>query len=175
MISDEVYVEIEVLRKQGLSLRRIAAEVGCAVNTVRAHLLAPGLPHYERKAKRPSKLASYETYLRERQVAAHPEWIPASVLYREIVARGYSGGGSQLRAFMQTLKPTLPIEPIIRFETEPGAQMQVDWVEFRICQRHEGLNPHRLPRAHLCRVWRRAPARTVRQHEDRHPRTRRLW
>ncbi len=131
MISDEVYVEIEVLRKQGLSLRRIAAEVGCAVNTVRAHLLAPGLPHYERKAKRPSKLASYETYLRERQVAAHPEWIPASVLYREIVARGYSGGGSQLRAFMQTLKPTLPIEPIIRFETEPGAQMQVDWVEFR--------------------------------------------
>ena len=131
MISDEVYVEIEVLRKQGLSLRQIAAEVGCAVNTVRAHLSAPGLPCYERKAKRPSKLAPFETYLRERQAAAHPEWIPASVLYREITARGYPGGGSQLRAFMHRLKPTIPIEPVVRFETVPGAQMQVDWVEFR--------------------------------------------
>jgi transposase len=131
MITDEVYVEIEVLRKQGMSLRRIAAEVGCAVNTVRAHLSAPGLPHYERKARRPTKLAPYETYLRERQAAAHPEWIPASVLYREITARGYQGGGSQLRAFMHTLKPTIPIEPVVRFETVPGAQMQVDWVEFR--------------------------------------------
>lgn len=135
MISDEVYVEIEVLRKQGKSLRQIAAEVGCAVNTVRAHLSAPGLPRYERKAKRPSKLVPYETYLRERQAAAHPEWIPASVLYREIVERGYRGGGSQLRAFMHSLKPTIPTEPVIRFETEPGAQMQVDWVEFRTGKR----------------------------------------
>ena len=29
MITDEVYVEIELLRRHGLSLRRIAAEVGC--------------------------------------------------------------------------------------------------------------------------------------------------
>jgi hypothetical protein len=47
MISDEVYVEIKVLRKQGLSLRQIASEVGCAVNTVRAHLAAPEMPRYE--------------------------------------------------------------------------------------------------------------------------------
>ena len=49
MITDEVYVEIELLRRHGLSLRRIAAEVGCAVNTVRAHLASPGLPRYARK------------------------------------------------------------------------------------------------------------------------------
>jgi len=34
MITDEVYVEIELLRKHGMSLRKIAEEVGCAVNTV---------------------------------------------------------------------------------------------------------------------------------------------
>lgn len=73
MITNEVYGEIEILRKQGLSLRRIALEVGCAVNTVRAHLAAPGLPRYERKAKRPTKLAAYETYLRERQAASKPK------------------------------------------------------------------------------------------------------
>lgn len=131
MISNEVYVEIEILRKQGMSLRRIAAEVGCAVNTVRAHLASPGLPSYERKAKRPSKLSAFETYLRERQAAAKPDWIPASVLHREIAALGYTGGASQLRAFMHGLKPMAPMEPVVRFETEPGAQMQVDWVEFR--------------------------------------------
>jgi transposase len=53
------------------------------------------------------------------------------VLYREIVALGYVGGRSQLRAYMHTLKPTVLVEPVVRFETEPGDQMQVDWVEFR--------------------------------------------
>ncbi len=131
MITAEVYVEIELLRRHGLSLRRIAAEVGCAVNTVRAHLAAPGLPRYERKVKRVSKLVPFEAYLRERQMAATPQWIPASVLMREIVAQGYLGGASQLRAFMRTLKPALPTELVVRFETAPGEQMQVDWVEFR--------------------------------------------
>jgi len=131
VITDEVYVEIELLRRHGLSLRRIAAEVGCAVNTVRAHLASPALPRYERKVRRVTKLAPFEAYLRERQAAAHPHWIPATVLMREIVAQGYQGGASQLRAFMHTLKPAQPQEPVVRFETAPGHQMQVDWVEFR--------------------------------------------
>lgn len=131
MITDKVYVEIELLRRHGLSLRRIAAEVGCAVNTVRAHLASPDLPRYERKVQRVTKLAPFEAYLRERQAAAHPHWIPASVLMREIVAQGYQGGASQLRAFMHMLKPAQPSGPVVRFETAPGHQMQVDWVEFR--------------------------------------------
>ena len=44
MITDEVYVEIEILRKHGMSLRKIAEAVGCAVNTVRSHLEADTLP-----------------------------------------------------------------------------------------------------------------------------------
>ena len=48
MITDEVYVEIELLRKHGLSLRKIAEEVGCAVNTVRHHLASDHLPRYAR-------------------------------------------------------------------------------------------------------------------------------
>jgi transposase len=99
MISKEVYVEIKVMRRQGKSLRQIAEAVGCAVNTVRSHILSADIPRYERKVKRPGKLAGFESYLRERQAAAHPNWIPASVLYREIVEQGYSGGTSPLRAF----------------------------------------------------------------------------
>ncbi|OYV25337.1 MAG: IS21 family transposase, partial [Halothiobacillus sp. 20-54-6] len=55
---------------------------------------------------------------------------------REIKALGYLGSHSQLRAYMHCLKPTLPVEPVVRFETAPGEQTQVDWVEFR-----HGHNP----------------------------------
>lgn len=136
MITDEVYVEIKLLKKHGLSLRKIAKEVGCAVNTVRRHLDDENLPRYGRKKTRVTKLSPFEAYLRERQAAAHPGWIPASVLQREIVALGYMGGHSQLRAYMHGLKPALPVDPVVRFETAPGEQMQVDWVEFR-----KGKNP----------------------------------
>lgn len=136
VITNEVYVEIELLRKQGMSLRKIAVEVGCAVNTVRSHLAGEDLPRYQRRKLKAGKLTPFETYLRERQLAARPGWIPASVLMREIAALGYSGKGSQLRAFMRGLRPSLPVDPVVRFETAPGEQMQVDWVEFR-----KGRNP----------------------------------
>ena len=119
MITNEVYMEIEVLRKHGFSLRRIAAEVGCAVNTVRSHLATGEKPKYERQKKRPSKLSPYEGYLRERQASAQPHWIPATVLYREIAAQGYLGGMSQLRSFLRGIKPALRPDPVVRFETAP--------------------------------------------------------
>ena len=89
MITDEVYVEIELLRKHGLSLRKIAEEVGCAVNTVRRHLDSDDLPRYEREKLHSTKLSPFEVYLQERQAAARPARIPATVLYREIAALGY--------------------------------------------------------------------------------------
>ena len=130
MITDEVYVEIELLRKHGFSLRKIAEAVGCAVNTVRRHLSVDELPRYERKKQRLTKLARFEGYLRERQAAARPAGILATVLQREIVELGYAGGASQLRAFMHVVKPTVPVDAVVRFETVPGQQMQVDWVKW---------------------------------------------
>ena len=119
-----------------MSLRKIAEEVGCAVNTVRSHLKSEAWPEYQRRKLRVTKLSAFEDYLRERQQAAHPAWIPATVLLREIKALGYLGSHSQLRAFMHGLKGTAPIDPVVRFETAPGEQMQVDWIEFR-----KGKNP----------------------------------
>ena len=136
VITKEVFVEIQLLKKHGFSLRQIAAEVGCAVNTVRRQLAETGVPTYVRRVLRPTKLAPYEGYLRARQESAKPLWIPATVLMREIAERGYQGGASQLRAFMRTLKPKLAPDPVVRFETAPGEQLQVDWVEFR-----KGANP----------------------------------
>ena len=100
------------------------------MNTVRRHLALEAVPKYntsyERKVRRATKLSVHEAYLRERQTAAQRNWIPATVLYREILQRGYRGGQSQLRAFMRSLRPALPVEPKVRFETAMGEQLQMD-------------------------------------------------
>ena len=133
-------MEVQVLRKQGRSLRRIAQEAGCAVGTDRRHLAdaqasvdagAGRQRAYVRRVKVATKLSAYEGYLRQRVAAAKPHWLPATVLNREIVEQGYAGGMSQLRAFLRAMKRVPVPEPEIRFETEAGHLMQVDWVEFR--------------------------------------------
>ena len=136
VLTKEVFVEIQLLKRHGFSLRQIAREVGCAVNTVRRQLAQTGVPTYVRKVVRPTKLAPYEAYLRARQESAKPLWIPATVLMREIVESGYLGGQTQLRIFLRTLKPNSAPDLVVRFETAPGEQLQVDWVEFR-----KGANP----------------------------------
>ena len=61
---------------------------------------------------------------------AKPNWIPASVLFEEIRQRGYPGGVSMLRSYLAQFKQSTP-EPVIRFETQPGQQMQIDFTIIR--------------------------------------------
>ena len=118
------------MRRQGKSIRAIALTLEVSRNTVRRYLRGEGLPHYEREA-RPSKLNSYKHYLAERVKAAAPDWIPATVLLRELKALGYAGGISILKDHLTTLRPVARPEPLIRFETEPGRQMQADFATIR--------------------------------------------
>ena len=96
MLVAEEAVEIRVLRRQGKSIREIARMLEVSRNTVRRYLRVEGLPRYEREA-RPSKLEPYKHYLGERVKAAAPDWIPATVLLRELRGLGYSGGYSILK------------------------------------------------------------------------------
>jgi transposase len=131
MLRLEGYVEIQVLRRQGLSIRAISAELGLSRNTVRKYLRSECAPKAKTRPARVSKLEPFREYLQRRIREAHPDWIPASVLGREIAERGYTGKGSILRAYVATLKPQPLADPVVRFETEPGEQLQVDWGEFR--------------------------------------------
>jgi transposase len=92
---------------------------------------AEATPQYAARPDRPSKLEPFYSYIQSRLAAAAPDWIPAAVLYREVQALGYTGGERLVRLYVSQLKPTVPAEPTIRFETEPGKQMQVDWAVFR--------------------------------------------
>ncbi|MFM8535837.1 MAG: IS21 family transposase [Acidimicrobiia bacterium] len=129
MLSQEQAVEIRVLARRGSGVREIARQLGCSRNTVRRYLRDRGLGRYGPRAVRATKLDDYKEYLRRRVAQARPRWIPATVLLREIREHGYAGGISQLKAWLSGLKQVAP-EAVVRFETAPGEQMQVDftWV-----------------------------------------------
>ena len=131
MVGVEAAMEIRVLHRHGKSIREIARETGVARNTVRRYLRDKDAPRYKPRPPRSSKLDPFQAYITERLAAAAPEWIPASVLLMELRERGYSGGYTILKLFVGSLRPKQAAEPVIRFETEPGKQMQVDWAVIR--------------------------------------------
>ncbi|MDE2120879.1 MAG: IS21 family transposase [Betaproteobacteria bacterium] len=131
MLTQEQAVEIRVLARQGLPIREIARRMNCSRNTVRRYLREPEAVTYSPRAPRPTKLDPFEPYLLERIAAARPDWIPASVLLREVRERGYDGGYSQIKAFVARHRPQPAEDPVVRFETEPGHQMQADFTVIR--------------------------------------------
>ena len=135
MILWEETMEIKILDRQGKSLRQIAREVGVAVNTIRKYKKYEGQPCYRARPVRVTKLDAFKDYLHKRVTEAKPMNLPATVLHHEITFQGYRGGITQLRAYIRTLKDVQPVLPVVRFETEPGVQMQVDWVEEPIFSR----------------------------------------
>jgi transposase len=130
MLTQEQAVEIRVLRRRGLGIRAIAKELGCSRTTVKRYLRDQAASRYGPRQPRPTKLDSHKTYLLERIAAARPRWIPAVVLLREIREHGYSGGITQLKAFINPLKQA-KADPVVRFETAPGEQMQADFTVIR--------------------------------------------
>ena len=123
-------MEIRVLARQGMGIREIARQMGCSRNTVKRYLRDVEAGRYGPRAPRPTKLDAFKPYVRARIEAACPHWIPAVVLLREIRERGYAGGLTQLKAFIAPMKAA-PAEPVVRFETAPGEQMQVDFTVIR--------------------------------------------
>lgn len=122
-------MEIKVMARRGQSIRQIARELGLSRNTVRRHLRGPEAVQYGPRAARQTKLEPYWPYLAERMKHALPRRIPAVVLLREIRELGYPGGLTQLKLWLAARQAPV-VEPVVRFETAPGKQMQADftWV-----------------------------------------------
>jgi transposase len=60
----------------------------------------------------------------------YPE-LSAVRLFAEVRAAGYGGSLTQLKVYVRKVRPRLKAEPVVRFETPPGRQGQVDFAEFR--------------------------------------------
>lgn len=132
MLVKEQCMEIAILHHQGFSYRQISKTLEISRNTVKKYLNAAHQNYHSKiREKKPTKLEAYHDYLQGRVNAAFPDWLPATVLLLEIKKQGYLGGLTQLRKYLRTLKKLPKPDPVVRFETAPGEQMQVDWGEFK--------------------------------------------
>lgn len=123
-------MEVQVLKRQGRSIRQIAKEMELSRNTVRRYLREQPAVKYGPREARPCKLDPHKAHLKLRIEQARPDWIPATVLLREIQAAGYAGGVSQLKRYLAQFK-VQRVDPVVRFETAPGQQMQADFTIVR--------------------------------------------
>lgn len=123
-------MEIKVLARRGMKIREIARQLGCSKNTVKRYLRDTTAGKYGPRKPRPTKLDPFKDYILTRIEAARPHWIPAVVLHREIKELGYEGGVTQLKQFIGPHKHQRA-DPVVRFETPPGQQMQADFTHVR--------------------------------------------
>ncbi|MCT7632067.1 hypothetical protein [Aliarcobacter butzleri] len=126
MIDKEEFIVIHTLHKRGYSIRAISKIVGLDRRTISKRLQEEDLIPYK-KVEYKSKLDPFKTYILQRVEQAQPDKIPSSVIYEEIKKYGYTGKIRTLQTFLSSVKNTLKPEEIIRFETKPSYQAQVDW------------------------------------------------
>lgn len=131
MLTQKQSVEIKVLARQGMGIKAITRTLGLSRNTVRKHLRGEAEQiHYLARPPWPAKLDRFKAYLQERIGAARPHWTPATVLLREIKAQSYAGGLSRLKSWLAPFKRPVH-DPVVRFETLSGQQLQVDFITIR--------------------------------------------
>src|SRR5262245_10031484 len=120
---------IREMAVQGKPVRAIARDLGLARNTVRRYVR--GTPVAARsRPQRASKLDPFKERIRC--------WVQQDHLYNcetmlgRLRAHGYTGQISILKDFVHPLRPPAAAarQPVMRYETKPGEQMQFDWGEF---------------------------------------------
>lgn len=125
MISMGTWAEIKRLHKTGLKVARIARQLGVARGTVYSAINDEAVPAYGPR-QRGSMLDPFKDYIRQR-VIKHD--LSAVRIFAEIREKGYRGGKTVLKEFIGPLRREQRRDLVIRFETEPGQQAQVDWAE----------------------------------------------
>jgi len=131
----------EIVRRwrAGASMRQIARELGLARNTVSLALRrveARRAGDGSGPERRPCLLDPYDAHVRD-LLARYPD-LNATRLLEELRQRGFAGSYTVVRLRLRELRPRPTPLPVIRFETAPGAQAQMDYSPFDIDFTGEG-------------------------------------
>ena len=128
MISRRTILEIHQLREQGFAVRSIARQLQINRETVAKHLTGSCLSK-ERRTKRGSKLDPYKDII-DKLVEQCPD-VKAPVVLQRIQDKGFDGEITIVRDMLRRLRGRRQNrQAFIRFETEPGEQIQIDWGHF---------------------------------------------
>ena len=137
MIGWEKRVLLRHYLAQGLTKAVIAERLGINRRTINRWISKGDLdrdvdatvPRYGPRPAVPTKLDPFKPII-ETRLKALPE-LSAVRLLEEIRAAGYTGGYTQLKEYVRKIRPR-ETEAVVRFETPPGHQAQVDFADFRL-------------------------------------------
>ena len=123
--------------EQGLTKTALAVKLGLSRRTIHHWIETGQLDRdldneavlYKKRPSTPRKIAPYCEIIHSR-LEAFPE-LSAERVYRELRAAGYEGGYTQVKEYVRKVRPRPAPEPVVRFETLPGHQAQVDFAHFR--------------------------------------------
>ena len=124
--------------ERGLSKAEVARELGVCRRTV-YHWIETGQLDREldnapvRYAPRPTVARKIDAFrgIIDARLTEFPK-LTATRLFEEIRAAGYAGGYTQLKEYVRQARPAPAADPVVRFETPPGQQAQVDFAEFHL-------------------------------------------
>ena len=122
-------LQARMLKAKGYKQTEIAEMLGVTDRTIRNYLRYPPSPR--KKTKRKSLLDSYKPFIES--VIKEQPYYNCVLLYERLKRGGYLGKISILRDYVAKVRKQVVTEAVIRFETEPGQQAQVDWKEYRRC------------------------------------------
>jgi transposase len=138
MYGREKRVLLRHFLKQGLAKTAVAEKLGVSRRTV-YHWIETGqldrelddeAVRYRPRPPIPRKVDPYRGIIHSR-LEEFPE-LSAVRLYEEIRAAGYEGSYTQVKEYVRQVRPRPEAEPLVRFETPPGHQAQVDFAHFRL-------------------------------------------
>jgi transposase len=124
--------------ERGLSKAEVARELGVSRRTV-YHWIESGQLDREldsapvQYTARPAVACKIDAFraVIDARLAEFPR-LTSTRLFDEIRASGYSGGYTQVKEYVRRVRPAPVPDPVVRFETPPGHQAQVDFAEFRL-------------------------------------------
>lgn len=124
MLSRKDHFMIKQLHQQGAFVIDIAGHIGCSERSVRRHLKCDSPPTGKRVQKRFLKLEPFTAFVDSR--LSEQVW-NAEVIFQELKELGYQGGRAVLRRYIHPKRPLRSSKKTVRFETNPGQQLQHDW------------------------------------------------
>jgi transposase len=131
MITEEAFMDMVALHRQGHSIRFIAKKLGMHRNTVKKFIEGRRFPAYDRNKRGISILAPFMRLILD--------WLSqddyrASWVFERLKPIGYAGSYETVKKFIRPIKEQQARIAYARFETMPGLQAQVDWADFQIAE-----------------------------------------
>ncbi len=119
-------LEALLLQAKGLTQKEIAESIGKSERTVRYYLKQ--MPRPRKNPVRGSKVDPFKIMI-EQILEENPAY-NSELLFERLLKIGYTGKISVMKDYVSLVRKKLALQAVMRFETEPARQGQVDWKEF---------------------------------------------